>query len=78
VFSLAKSERKGLDAGIKEFNLKGHVFDRSLLPNELVHPWQSNLAQAIGAGIGSRRKFSFRSWTSMVAVARYAGTAVAA
>jgi hypothetical protein len=32
---------------------KGHVFDRPLLPDELIHPRLSNLARAIGAGIGS-------------------------
>src|SRR5258708_27117081 len=50
---LAKRERKDFNTGIKEFNLKGHVFDRSLLPDELIHPRLSNLARAIGAGIGS-------------------------
>src|ERR1700733_9142546 len=50
---LTKRERKDLDAGIKEFNLKRHVFDRPLLPDELIHPRLSNLAAAIGAGIGS-------------------------
>jgi hypothetical protein len=52
-FLLAKRERKDLDAEIKEFNLKGHVFDLPLLPDELIHPRLLNLACAIGAGIGS-------------------------
>ena len=50
---LAKRKRKDLDAGIEEFNFKSYVFDRSLLPDELIHPRLSNLARAIGAGIGS-------------------------
>src|SRR5205823_3193592 len=50
---LTKRERKGLDAGIEEFNLKDHVFDGPLLPDELIHPRLSNLARSIGAGIGS-------------------------
>ena len=49
--SLAKRERKDFDAGIKEFNLKGNVFDRPLLTDKLIHPRLSNLAGAIGAGI---------------------------
>jgi hypothetical protein len=53
VTPLAKRERKGRDAGIEEFDLKGHVSDRTLLPNELIHPRLSNFARAIGAGIGS-------------------------
>ena len=51
--SLAKGERKGLNAGIEELDLKGHIFGRPLLPDELIHPRLPNLARAIGAGIGS-------------------------
>jgi hypothetical protein len=51
--SLAKRERKDLVAGINEFNPKGRVFDRPLLPDKLIHSRLSNLAGAIGAGIGS-------------------------
>ena len=50
---LAERERKGFDARIKEFNLKGHVVDRPPLPDELIHPRLSNLASTIGAAIGS-------------------------
>ncbi len=50
---LAKRERKDLDAGIEEFDLAGHAFDRPRLPDELIHPRLSNFARAIGAGIGS-------------------------
>jgi len=50
---LAKRERKDLDAGIEEFDLEGHVFDRPLLPDELIHPRLSNIARSIGSGIGS-------------------------
>jgi hypothetical protein len=50
--ALAKRRRKDLYAGVKEFNLKGHVFDRPLLPHKLIHPRLSNLAR-LGAGIGS-------------------------
>lgn len=32
------------DAGIKEFDLKGTVFDLPLLPDELIHPRLSNHA----------------------------------
>jgi hypothetical protein len=41
---LAKRERKDFDAGIKEFNLKGQVLDRPLLPDELIHArlWNRN------------------------------------
>jgi len=46
-------KRKGLDAGIKEFDLKGPVFNLPLLPDELIHPRLPNLARAIGPGIGS-------------------------
>jgi hypothetical protein len=49
----AKRERKDFDTGIKEFNLKRHLFDRALLPDKLIHPRQSNLARAVGAGIAS-------------------------
>ena len=52
-FGLTKRERKDLHTGIKEFNLKGHVFDRPFLPDQLIHSRLSNLARAIGAGIGS-------------------------
>ena len=52
-YRLTKRERKDLNAGVKEFNLKGHVFDRPLLPDELIHPRLSNLAGAIVPGIGS-------------------------
>lgn len=48
---LAKRERKDLDTGIEEFDLKGHVLDRPHLPDELIHPWLLNLASAVGAGI---------------------------
>lgn len=49
---LTKRERKDFNVGIKEFNLKGHVFDGPLLPDKLIHPRPSNLAGAISAGIG--------------------------
>ena len=51
--TLAKRKRESLDTGIEDFNLKGHVFDRPLLPEELIHPELSNRACAIGVGIGS-------------------------
>ena len=47
------AEREDLDAGIEEFNLKGHVLDRPLLSDELIHPRLPNLARAIAGGIGS-------------------------
>src|SRR5580693_9088417 len=50
---LAERERKDLDTGIEEFKLKNRIFDRPLLPDELIHPGLSNLACAIGRGIGS-------------------------
>lgn len=50
---LSERERKSLDAGIKEFDLEGGVSDRSLLPDQLIHPRLSNLACTIGRGIGS-------------------------
>src|SRR5258706_6721376 len=50
---LAEREREHLDAGIEEFDLEGHVFDRPLLPDQLIHPRFPNLARAIGAGIGA-------------------------
>jgi len=49
--SLAEREGEGLDTWIEKFNLKGHVFDSALLPDELIHPRLSNLARAIGGGI---------------------------
>src|ERR1700736_6659835 len=50
---LAERERERLNTRIKEFNLKNHVFDRPFLTDELIHSRLLNLAQAIGAGIGS-------------------------
>ena len=52
-FELAEGERKSLDTWIEEFNLKGSVLDRPLLPDELIHPGYLNLTRAIGGGIGS-------------------------
>lgn len=48
---LSECDRKDLDAGIKEFNLKRHVYNRSLLPDELIHPRFANLARAVDRGI---------------------------
>jgi hypothetical protein len=50
---LPELERKDLDTGIEEFDLKCDVVDCFLLPDELIHPRLSNLSRAIGAGIGS-------------------------
>ena len=50
---LAKRERKDFDARIQELDLKGHILNRPLLPDELIHPRLPNLARAVGAGIDS-------------------------
>lgn len=50
---LTEGERKGLDTWIEEFNLKSCVLDRSVLPDELIHPGLPNLACAVSGGIGT-------------------------
>src|SRR5215469_14526144 len=51
--ALSKRKREGLDTGVEEFDLKVHVLDLSLLPDELIHSGLSNLTCAIGGGIGT-------------------------
>src|SRR5262245_23592433 len=53
LIALAKRERKDLDTGIEEFNLKGHVFDWPFLTDELIHPGLPNFAGTIRIGIDS-------------------------
>jgi hypothetical protein len=50
---LPKRERKGLNAGIKEFDLNRSVFYSTLLPDELIESGLSNLAGAVRGGIDS-------------------------
>jgi len=50
---LTKRERKGLNARIKEFDLKSPVFYQALLPDELIETGLSNLASAVRGGIDS-------------------------
>ena len=47
-----KREQKCLNGGIGQLDLKGHLDDRSLLPQELIDPRLSKPADAISAGIG--------------------------
>src|SRR6516162_2127184 len=49
--TLAERKRERLDSRIEEFNLKRHVFDQPLLPDELIYPRLSNLARPVGGGI---------------------------
>jgi hypothetical protein len=42
-----------VNARIEEFDLKGAVFDWTLLPYELIKPRLANLTNTIGGGIGS-------------------------
>jgi hypothetical protein len=51
--SLTKRERKGLDAGVKEFDLKSPVSYLTLLPDELIKTGLSNLAGAFRRGVNS-------------------------
>jgi hypothetical protein len=50
---LTESEVKGLNAGIKEFDLKSPVLDLPLLPDELIETRFSNLARTVRGGISS-------------------------
>jgi hypothetical protein len=50
---LTECERKGLNAGIKKFDLKRSVFYSTLLPDELIETGLSNLAGAVRGGIES-------------------------
>ncbi len=51
--SLTKGEVKSLNAGIKEFDFKGSVYDWTFLPDELIEPGLSNFAGAVRGGIQS-------------------------
>jgi hypothetical protein len=53
LIALAKGERKDLNTGIEEFDLKGLVFYSPLLPYELIHPGLPNFAGTVSAGIDS-------------------------
>ena len=50
---LTESERKGLNAGIQEFDLKNPVFYLTLLPDKLIETGLSNLTGAVRADIHS-------------------------
>jgi hypothetical protein len=50
---LTKRERKSLNAGIEELNLKIAVFYSTLLPDELIEARLSYLAAAVRGGINS-------------------------
>jgi hypothetical protein len=52
-FSLTKCERNGLNAGIREFDLKSPIAYFTLLPDELIETGLSNLAAAVRGGIRS-------------------------
>src|SRR5258708_15178995 len=49
----AKRERKGLDARIKELDLKESISCPTFLPNELIHSRLPDLAGPIGIAINS-------------------------
>jgi hypothetical protein len=50
---LTKREYTSLSSRIKEFDLKGPVFDVTLLPDELIETGLANLARAVRRGIRS-------------------------
>src|SRR3984885_16013904 len=50
---LTEGERKSLNSRIKEFNLKGSVFDSTLLPDELIETGIPDLTGAVRGGIKS-------------------------
>jgi hypothetical protein len=50
---LTKCERKGLNAGIKEFDLESPVFYLTLLPDELIEAGLLSVAGAVSGGINS-------------------------
>ena len=49
----AESERKSLNAGVKELDLKNAVLYLTFLPDELIEPRLSNLAGAVRGGVRS-------------------------
>lgn len=51
--SLSKRKREDLDAGIKEFDLKGPVLYAPPLADELIKTRLSNLARTVGARVDS-------------------------